>query len=129
MSTGFNRFQLFSNVFIRFHPFATIFNHFSMFNVFALVLLSATAERFSISCMKDKKSILRMCMVMFPLKPIEWFKNMKFKVLIYLFTQSFSTEWKTALQQYSSTAERQYLSVSVQQNISTSVQQYSSTAE
>ena len=70
-----------------------------------------------------------MCMVMFPLKPIEWFKNMKFKVLIYLFTQSFSTEWKTALQQYSSTAERQYLSVSVQQNISTSVQQYSSTAE
>ena len=62
-----------------------------------------------------------MCMVMFPLKPIEWFKNMKFKVLIYFFGLSFSSEWKTALQQYSSTAEQQYSSTAVQQYSSTAV--------
>ena len=70
-STAYNCFQTCSTLFKHFQPFSTFFNRFSrfqrfsfificlspfffnVFNRFALVLLSATAEKVSVSCMRD----------------------------------------------------------------------------
>ena len=52
--TAFNCIQPFSKIFIRFHLFSSVFNHFSTFSTFfLLVLLSAHAEIFSVSRMRD----------------------------------------------------------------------------